>query len=270
MSVQTLLVDLAVRYGFQVLGALLIIVVGVLASRWVGRLTDAQLQRQRMEPPMRQLIVRALKIVVLLFTLVVALDKFGFQIAPLVAGIGVAGLGVGIAMQGVLSNVVAGLSIIFTKPFRVGEHIAVAGVHGDVASIELFSTVLLHPDRSRLVIPNRKIVGEILHNFGVTRQLALSVTVPHTADLPGAMETVRRIVRANPRVLADPAAVIGIAQVTDAGVKVAIGPWVKVTDVGDAEAEIYQGIVESFRAAKIVPAAPAQHEVRLLDGARTA
>src|SRR5919205_944706 len=111
MPVHDLIVDLIVRYGFQVVGAIL--------SRWIGRLAQSRLERQDMEPPMRQLITNALRLVVMLFALVVALDKFGFQIAPLVAGIGVAGLGLGIALQGVLSNLVAGLSIIFTKPFRV-------------------------------------------------------------------------------------------------------------------------------------------------------
>jgi len=115
---------------------------------------------------MRKLIVRVVRMVVLLFAVVVALDKFGFQIAPLVAGIGVAGLGIGFALQGVLGNMVAGLTIIFTKPFRVGEYIEIVGVHGDVAAIELFSTTLVHTDRSRIIVPNRKIVGEILHNFG--------------------------------------------------------------------------------------------------------
>jgi small conductance mechanosensitive channel len=268
MPVHTLIVDMAVRYGFQVLGALLILGVGALAARWIGRLVDLQLQRQRMEPPMRHLITRALRIVVMLFALIVALDKFGFQVAPLVAGIGVAGIGVGFAMQGVLSNVVAGLTIIFTKPFRVGEHIEVAGVRGDVAQIELFSTTLIHPDRSLVIIPNRKIVGEILHNFGTTRQLSLAVSVPHEVDLAAALATVRRIVAANPRVLAEPAPVVGIAQVTDLAAKIAVMPWVPVVDVVPAEAEIYQSIVEHFRAEKIVTALPQRHEVRLLDGGR--
>jgi small conductance mechanosensitive channel len=124
---------------------------------------------------------------VLLFAIIVALDKFGFQIAPLVAGIGVAGLGLGFALQGVLSNVIAGLTIIFTKPFRVGEHIEIVGVRGDVTTIELFSTTLVHPDRSRIIIPNRKIVGEILHNFGTLRQIHLAVMVPHDTDLAKAL-----------------------------------------------------------------------------------
>jgi small conductance mechanosensitive channel len=267
MPVQTLVIDLAIRYGFQVLGALVILLAGFIGARWVGSFVDQRLQRQRMEPPMRLLIVRTLKVIVLLFALVVALDKFGFQIAPLVAGIGVAGLGVGIALQGVLGNLVAGLTIIFTKPYRVGEHISVVGVHGDVASIELFSTVLLHPDRSRVIIPNRKIVGEILHNFGVTRQISLAVSVALDADLGMALAQARDVVRANPRVLKDPAPLVGIAQVTDGAVKIAVQPWVAVSDVGTADAELYEALVERFRARGIAPPLP-RHEVRLLDGAR--
>src|SRR2546422_8300512 len=130
MQGHELIVDLAVRYGFQILGAIVILAAGALVSRWIGALVSAQLARRRMEPPMQQLVVRVVRVIVMLFALVVALDKLGFQVAPLVAGIGVAGLGLGIALQGVLSNVVAGMNIIFTKPFRVGEHISVAGVHG--------------------------------------------------------------------------------------------------------------------------------------------
>src|SRR5690349_22464794 len=163
MHVQELIVDLAVRYGFQVLGAVVVLLLGAIVARWVGALVTGQLARRSMEPPMVQLLTRAAKIVVMLFALVVAMDKLGFQIAPLVAGIGVAGLGIGFALQGVLSNIVAGMTIIFTKPFRVGEHIAVAGVHGDVASIDLGPTTLVHPDRSRVIIPYVKIVRESLN-----------------------------------------------------------------------------------------------------------
>ena len=141
MDIHSLIVDLGVRYGFQVLGALVILVAGLLVGRWIGRLIELRLRGRAMEPPMRVLIVRVVKIVVMLFAGVVALDKLGFQVAPLVAGIGVAGLGIGIALQGVLSNVVAGLTIIFTKPFRVGEYVEIVGVRGDVAAIELFSTL---------------------------------------------------------------------------------------------------------------------------------
>ena len=268
MPVHDLLVDLVVRYGFQVLGALVILAAGLIVARWVGVLAERQLLRREMEPPMRQLIVRALRIVVLLFAVVVALDKFGFQIAPLVAGIGVAGLGLGLALQGVLSNLVAGLTIIFTKPFRVGEHIAVAGVQGDVTAIELAATTLTHSDRSRVIIPNRKIVGEILHNFGSTRQLSLSVGVALPGDVSVLLAGVRQVVMLNPRVLKDPPPVIGIDQVTDGGVRIAVQPWVRVSDVGVADGELYQALLEHLRARGLTSAATHLHEVRLLNGAR--
>jgi small conductance mechanosensitive channel len=265
MPAQDLIIDLAIRYGFQVLGALVIIGVGFLVAWWVGSLTARALERLALEPPLKRLIIRVVRLVVLLFALVIALDKFGFQIAPLVAGIGVAGLGIGIALQGVLSNVVAGLTIILTKPFRVGEHIEIVGVRGDVATIELFSTTLVHPDRSRIIIPNRKIVGEILHNFGTMRQLHLSVVVPHGSRLPAVLAVAREAAGANPRVLKDPAPVVGVAQIEPLGVRLGVHPWVRVPDVVPAEAELYEALVERFGTAGISVPLPRQ-EVRLLDG----
>ncbi len=102
LSVKDLSIDLAVRYGFQVMGAVVILIVGALVARWIGRLAEEWLERRHTEPPIRTLAVRVVRVVVLVFALVVALDKFGFQVAPLVAGIGVAGIGIGIALQGVL------------------------------------------------------------------------------------------------------------------------------------------------------------------------
>lgn len=265
-SAAPLLLDLAVRYGFQVLGALVILAVGFVVARWLGDLVERRLARRAVEPPIRALGVRALRIVIMLFALVVALDKFGFQIAPLVAGIGVAGLGVGLALQGVLSNIVAGLTIILTKPFRVGEYIQIAGVHGDVATIELFSTTLLHPDRSRVIIPNRKIVGEILHNFGTMRQVTLTIGVPHSADLSVALGTARGVLTANPGVLRDPAPLVGISEVTDLAIKITLQPWVRVADAVSVEPHLYEELIEAFRTRGIAAPLP-RHEVRLIDGA---
>jgi small conductance mechanosensitive channel len=247
MDVRHLILDLGVRYGFQVLGAVLILVAGLIVGRWVGGLVDVRLRGRVMEPPLRVLIVRVVRVVVMLFAVVVALDQLGFQVAPLVAGIGVAGIGIGIALQGVLSNVMAGLTIIFTKPFRVGEYVEIVGVRGDVATIELFSTTLVHADRSRVVIPNRKIVGEILHNFGHTRQLHLAVTVPHTVDLSAALTAATDVVTRNERVLKEPAPEVGITQVGDTGLRIGVRPWVRVVDVVAAEAELNRALVEQFR-----------------------
>lgn len=261
-----LILDLLIRYGFQLLGAFAILAVGAIAARWIGSVADHGLAKKAIEPPMRKLIVRVVKVVVVLFACVVALDKFGFQIAPLVAGIGVAGLGVGFALQGVLSNVIAGLTIIFTKPFRVGEYIELLGVHGDVQAIELFSTTLIHPDRSRVVIPNRKIVGEVLHNYGMIRQLRLVVGIAYHNDVDRALGIIHDVLAKNLRVLKDPEPGVGISALADSAIAVAIEPWVAVTDYGAAQAEIYRAVVARFREGGIEIPFP-QREVRLLSAA---
>ena len=262
---QTIPIDLLIRYGLQILGAIAILAVGFLLAKWAGNFTNKQLLKQTMEPPVRTLLIRVVKIVVLAFTLVVALDQFGVQVAPLIAGIGVAGIGLGIALQGVLRNVMAGLSIIFTKPFRVGEYIELVGVYGQVATIDIFSTTLIHADRSRVVIPNHKIVGEILHNYGTMRQLNLTVGVGYGTNLNDALAIVNDLLQKNPHVLKQPAAIVGISQLGDSSIQISIGPWVKVDDFGSTPGELYQAIVERFGARRIDIPFP-QREVRLLNG----
>jgi len=265
MTAKDITLDLIIRYGFQVLGAMIILIVGVLLARWIGNFTDQWLESRVKEPPMRLLIVRVIRVLVLMLTLLVALDKFGFQIAPLVAAVGVAGVGVGFAFHGVLANIIAGLSIIFTKPYRVGEYIELLGVHGQVVKVELFSTTLVQLDQSRVVIPNHKIVGEILHNYGTIRQLQLKVGVAYGANLVEVLVVAKEIVAATPSVLKEPAPLIGISELADSSVTLSIQPWVAIADMITARAELYQTIIERFRASKIDIPFP-QREVRLLGG----
>src|SRR5258708_22177852 len=146
-ELQKNVIKFATEYGFQIIGAIIILIAGALLARWLGRITDQWLLKKQVEPPIRILGGRFLRLLVFGLAVVLALDKCGVPITPMVAGIGVAGVGVGLATQGVLSNVVAGLTIIFTKPFRVGEYIEILNFHGQVSKIELFSTTLNHPDR---------------------------------------------------------------------------------------------------------------------------
>jgi small conductance mechanosensitive channel len=167
------LIDLAIRFGPKLLAAILILVVGAFAASWVARGTLRALGRFGLEPPVLQLLTRLARLLVLGLFLIMALQNLGVELLPLIAGLGVAGAGIALATQGVLSNIVAGLTIIFTKPYRIGEYIGVAGAEGAVESISLFNTVLKHVDGSRVIVPNRKVVGEILQNCGQIRQTAI-------------------------------------------------------------------------------------------------
>ncbi len=254
------------KHGPQLLGGLAILVLGFFVASWTSKLFGRWLEKKPFEPPVRMLLTRAVYLMILVFALVIALGTLGVAIEPLVAGIGVAGLGVGLALQGVLGNLVAGLLIIFTKPFRVGEYIEIIGVQGEVRVIDLFSTTLLHGDQSRVVIPNRKIVGEILHNCGTIRQLDISVGVAYNTDLRQALAVVRAILGNNPRVLKDPAPAVAVGAFQDSAIEILVKPWAKVTDFGAAGAEIKLAIIDEFRARHIEIPFP-QREVRLLNAA---
>src|SRR5664280_1668180 len=261
--IKNTIIDFLTVYGFQIIGALIILTIGLVIAWWLGRVLGQWLETKRVEPPIVMLAVRVIRLLVFLVALLQALDKLSVPIGPMLAGIGVAGVGIGLALQGVLGNLVAGLTIIFTKPFRVGEYIEVAGVSGQVKQIELFSTMLLHADMSLVMVPNRKLVGEILHNYGQIRQLDLGVGVGYGTDLDSAQKIVREILAANPRVLKDPAPFVGISALGDFSIQITIKPWTKVTDYNPAQVEIYEAIINQFRANKLEIPFP-QREVRMI------
>jgi small conductance mechanosensitive channel len=246
-----------------VLVAILILVVGVMASGWVSRWLIRMLHRIELEPPVRALLARIGWVVTFALFLVMALQNLGVELLPLIAGVGVAGAGLALATQGVLSNIVAGLSIIFAKPFRVGEYISIAGEEGQVHTITLFSTTVTHTDRSRIVIPNRKIVGEILHNFGTIRQLDVAVGVAYDTDMSTAVAAIGEVLQANSRVLPEPAPVVQTLLLGDSSVTIGVRPWVSVPDYVAASGEINRAVLETFRSRGIAMPFP-QREVRLL------
>ena len=252
-----------IEHGMQVLTGIGIMVAGLFCARWLGNVSQRWLEKHKLEPQVRQLMTKLVRLLVFAVFAIMALGQMGVQITPLLAGIGVAGVGLSLAMQSVLGNLVAGLNIIFAKPFTVGEYIELLGVYGQVMDVSLFSTVLLHADNSRVVVPNRKIVGEILHNYGKIRQMNLTVGVAYDADIKLAIATSKAILDKNPRVLKDPAPLVGVSDLADSLVVISIMPWVAVPDYFVAQTEVNQAIIEQFAQQKIRIPFP-QREIRII------
>jgi len=265
-QVRSAAIDLGMKFGPKLLVAIIVMTTGYFTAKWMAAGLGRMLHKLELEPPVRQLLLYVTRVLVLLVFAIMALQNLGVELLPLIAGLGVAGAGIALAMQGVLGNVVAGLTIILTRPFRVGEYISIVKEEGQVAEISLASTTLTHPDRSRVVIPNRKIVGEILHNYGRIRQMRIEVRVAYDADLNHALATIRELVQSNSRVLKDPAPPIQVAQLADSSVTIGAYPWVSVSEYGAAGGEINKAVIETFRARGIV-IPPPRRDVRLLGNA---
>lgn len=265
-SVVNLVVDLSVRYSFQVLAALAILAVGVVCARLVGRLVERSLGKTALEKHLQHLLVRAAKILVLLFTAILALDKFGVQITALVAGISVAGLAGGLALQGVLGNIAAGLSIMFSRVFRIGDYIEIGTVRGQVEVINLTTTILRTLEDARVIVPNRKIVGEIIYNYTEERRVPLTVEVGYEENIERVLDTVREILMQNERILKSSEPEVGIVALSDGGVRITLRPWCKAQDYWQVQYEVYRAILDRFRERKIVIPYPIR-EIRMANAA---
>jgi small conductance mechanosensitive channel len=259
-------VDAAIKFGPKLVVAVLIMMAGYYAGRWAGHVIARALEKLRVEPPVLSLIERIVHLLVLALFGIMALQNLGVELLPLIAGLGIAGAGIALAMQGVLGNLVAGLTIIFSHPFRVGDYISIVKEEGVVLEINLFDTTLGHADLSRVVIPNRKIVGEILHNYGKIRQLAIEVGVSYDTDTRAVIDVVGEVLRGDPRVLRDPAPMIRVDRLADSCVVIAVMPWVEARAYGPAIGEVNQAILEAFRACHIVIPFP-QRDIRVLSAA---
>ena len=192
------------------------LVIGVAASVWIGRIALRSMERHKVEPPIRDLLARLLRVLILGFSLTIALDNLGFKFTALLAGAGVVGVGVGFGMQSMVSNMIAGLTLIFTRPFRIGEYVEILSVRGVVTHINLMSTTLLRGDFSKVIIPNQKIIGEVLHNFGTFRAVRTCPSgVGYQTDLNKAQAIALELTRANKRVMPHPESGVSIGSLAD-------------------------------------------------------
>lgn len=263
------MVDNAYDYIFlnkdhNFVGGVLYVLIGFFAARWIGGMISRSLDRQNMDPPVRSLVARLARLFILGLALTAALEVAGFKVTALLTGFGVLGVGIGFGMQGLVSNMTAGLTIIFTKPFRVGDYVEILTVQGVVCHVDLVSTTLTHVDGSTIVIPNHKIIGEIVHNFGTVRQFILTVGVAYNTDLKRAQQLMAETLTRNPRVLRDPKPVVQVGALEDFAITIRGIAWVKLPDYGAAQSELSQAIVECYRERQIDIPFP-QREIRILN-----
>ncbi len=246
-----LILEMAVKYGFQVLGGTLILVAGWITAKFTAKVLTDFLTKRNMDVTVVKFVSGTAKLTVLAFAFLVALSKFGVEITPLIAGLSVAGVGVSLALQGTLSNYAAGISLIFTKPFKVGDIIEVAGVTGEVQDISLGSTRLTRVDGAKVVVPNKHIIGEVIHNYSGLKGVDIKVGVGYDTDVNRAIEVIRQVILSDRRVFKEKEPKIGILEFADSSINLGVKLWCRQEDSLDVLFGVNKGILEEFRRNKI-------------------
>lgn len=245
------LVAFAVAYGFQILGALVFLVIGLKVAGWMGRRIVQMCARRDLDPTLSAFIANIVRLVVLAVIVIITLGNFGISIAPLVALAGATVFGATLAIQGPLSNYGAGLSIILTRPFVVGNTVRVRNVSGVVDEITLASTRLIGEDGERIVVPNKQIVGEIIVNSGTNRIVEAQVCIAYEADADRAVACVRGAIEASPEAVAGLAPQVGVHDFSFAGIVLGMRYWVPSRAYFQSRYEVNRRVLAALVAAGV-------------------
>jgi small conductance mechanosensitive channel len=246
---QAHLVPLALR----VLVALIIFVAGRQISRIVLRALDRFMERSRMDVSLRKFIGDLAYAVLLVSVIIAALDTLGVKTTAVVAVLGAAGLAIGLALQGSLSNFAAGVMLIVLRPYKVGDLVAINKYIGRVEAIKVFHTVIVTADHREVTIPNGQIIAQPIENLTTLgrRRVDLVVSVAQSSDLHRVRQLLEGVVLADKRIQQAPAPTIDIAEITDASVKLYLRPWTTVDNYTKVATETMERIKQTMEAAEL-------------------
>jgi len=227
-----LLKTTGVDLGINIVTAIVIFVVGKWVVNLITRGVRTLMQRQEVDKTLETFIGNLLRMVLMVFVIIAAISAVGIQTTSLIAVIGAAGLAVGLALQGSLSNFAAGVLIVMFRPYKVGDFIEGAGIAGVVESVQILQTILKTGDNKQVIVPNSQIMGSIITNYSAneTRRVDMVVGVSYGDDLDKVRKTLAELVAADDRILDDPACTIAVSELADSSVNFVVRPWVRTQD----------------------------------------
>ncbi|HNX91630.1 MAG TPA: mechanosensitive ion channel [Candidatus Omnitrophota bacterium] len=236
-----------VKYSFQALGGVIILVIGWYLSKILAKIAADFFKQHGIDVTVSKFLIEMLKLTVMALAVLIALGNFGITIAPFIAGLSVAGFGLSFALQGPLSNYAAGATLIFTKPFKVGDIIEVTGVMGEVEDMTLARTEVKTIDGTKIVIPNKQIIGEIIHNFSEHKKIDIKIGISYSADPDRAVAIVKDVIAREVRITKTPAPKIGISTFGGSSVDLYARVWAKQADYWDVLFDVNRAVFSEFK-----------------------
>ncbi|AXV66488.1 mechanosensitive ion channel family protein [Pseudoalteromonas lipolytica] len=224
--------DLIIHYAVQAVLALIIFFIGSRIAKFCEGLTEKAFDKKKVDKAVGSFVASIVYAIVFAATILMALSQLGIETTSFIAILGAAGLAVGLALQGSLSNFASGVLIILLRPFKSGDYVEAGGKAGTVKKIEIFSTEMRTPDNKVIVMPNSKIMGDAIVNYSreSTRRIDLVIGVGYDADLKEAKAVLKSVLDKETRLLKDPAYTVAVSELADSSVNFVVRPWVNSAD----------------------------------------
>ncbi len=219
-------------YGLQVIAAAIIFFVGKWLAKLLANLLQKGLLKANVETTLAKFARTVCYVALMVFVIIAALGRLGVETTQFAIVVGAAGLAIGLAWQGSLANLAAGILMMILRPFKVGDFVEIAGKKGTVREIQLLSTIINSPDNIKIIVPNSKITGDNILNYTAngTRRVDMIASISYEDDLQKAKNLIEKILDSNDKILKDPAATVAVSELADNGVNLAVRPWVNAED----------------------------------------
>lgn len=248
-----LLVGLVAAYGMNVLGAIVTLIAGFVAAGWLSRMATRAVQKaDALDPVFRPLPGKIVRIAVIVFTLIAVLNRFGVETTSLVALLGAAGLAIGLALQGTLSNVAAGVMILAFRPFKIGDAVKLSEGVFVIDALGFFACTAHQPDGPTAFLPNSKIWGQAIVNYSVChedmRRIDEHFGIAYSDDIGAAIDILRRVVADEARVLQEPPSLIKVDELGDSSVNILLRVWTQRADWLDTRLDLLKACKEALEA----------------------
>ncbi|ADE54164.1 mechanosensitive ion channel family protein [Coraliomargarita akajimensis] len=252
-------------WGMRVVAALIIFIIGMWLAKRIRGLLSMLMEKKGLEETLRAFFSNFAYYGMVAFVIIAAVHKLGVETTSLAAVFAAAGLAVGLALQGSLSNFASGVLIIAFKPFKAGDFVSAAGEGGFVVEVSMLTTELRTPDNVCVILPNSTVMSSAIKNFSAhaTRRVDLVIGVSYTDDLKRAKEIIAEVIDADERALKDPAPQVAVSNLGDSSVDFVVRPWCKAADYWDFRFDVTQAIKERFDAEGISIPFP-QRDVHLI------
>jgi len=242
------LIEMGTTWGIKVLGALAVLVIGRMVAGLMRRMAVKAMKRTDTDATLIPFVSSMVYYLLLTLVIIAVLGLFGVPTAQFVAILGAAGLAVGLALQGTLSNFAAGVMLLVFRPFRVGDFVEVGGSAGSVSAIRVFSTSMNTGDNVHIVVPNSTVWGSVIKNYSAndTRRNDMLVGVSYDDDLGKAIEIIQGVLNADSRVLQDPAPLVAVDEMADSSMNLVVRPWCKKEDYWDLRRDLTRRFKEQL------------------------
>ena len=231
-------------YSLNIIGAILIFIVGKWVARRISNLLARLLGKHDFDPALVSFLTNMSYYALIVLVVVAAAGRLGINTASFLTVIGAAGLAVGLALKDSLSNFAAGVMLVLFRPFTIGDVVSTAGITAKVEKITIFNTLFCSPDNQLIIVPNSKIISDIITNINAkdTRRVDLIVGISYSDDMTKTKEILDRLAKEDSRILADPAPTIAVAELADSSVNLVFRPWVKTADYWNVRFDLTEKI----------------------------